>query len=114
MRRTGDVLSNVSLITDPRVHAEDPAPDADRWRHEMEDDEFPVETFQAAQAGAVAHLETMSEAAREAAQLVLMASDPMSRGARSDAARLSHVAEQCDALGVLIGMLDLPAPEGDG
>ena len=79
----------------------------------MDDDEFPVETFQAAQAGAMAHLETMAEAAREAAQLVLMGSEPMPTGARSDAARLSQVAEQCDALGVLIGMLDLPAPEGE-
>ena len=80
----------------------------------MGEDEFPVETFAAAQAGATAHLETMAEAAREAAQLVLMGSEPMTRGARSDAARLSQVAEQCDALGALIGMLDLPAPEGDG
>ena len=80
----------------------------------MEEDEFPVETFQAAQAGAVAHLETMAEAAREAAEVVLIGSEPTTRGARSDAARLSQVAEQCDALGVLISMLDLPAPEGDG
>ncbi len=80
----------------------------------MEEDEFPVERFQAAQAGAVAHLETMAEAAREAAQLVLIGSEPTTMGARSDAARLSQVAEQCDALGVLISMLDLPAPEGDG
>ena len=78
------------------------------------DDEFPVERFQDAQAGAVAHLETMAEAAREAAEMVLIGSEPVSRGARSDAARLSQVAEQCDALGVLISMLDLPAPEGDG
>ena len=38
----------------------------------------------------------------------------MTRGARSDAARLSQVAEQCDALGVLMSLLDLPAPEDDG
>ena len=80
----------------------------------MEEDEFPVETFQAAQAGAVAHLETMAEAAREAAETVLIGSPPVSEGTRSDAARLSQVAEQCDALGVLISMLDLPAPEGVG
>jgi hypothetical protein len=80
----------------------------------MGEDEFPVETFQAAQAGAVAHLETMAEAAREASQMVLMGSEPMTRGARSDAARLTQVAEQCDALVVLISFLDLPAPEGDG
>ena len=78
------------------------------------EDEFPVERFQAAQAGALAHLEAMAEAAREAAEVVLIGSEPMSRGARTDAARLSRVAEQCDALWVLISMLDLPAPEGDG
>ena len=80
----------------------------------MEEDGFPIERFQAAQAGAVAHLETMAEAAREGAEVALIGSKHTSGGARGDAARLSQVAEQCDALGVLISMLDLPAPGGDG
>ena len=46
----------------------------------MDEDEFPVETFQAAQAGAVAHLETMAEAAREAAEVVLIGSEPEVEG----------------------------------
>jgi hypothetical protein len=48
----------------------------------MDEDEFPVESFQFAQAGALAHLETMAEAAREAAQLVLIGSEPATRDAR--------------------------------
>ena len=77
-----------------------------------DDFDTPFEAFEAAQGGAVAHLETMSEAAREAAEGVLMTSEPMTGQARSDAARLSQVAEQCDALGLLITLLDLPpAPE---
>jgi hypothetical protein len=78
-----------------------------------QDFDVAFETFETAQAGAVAHLETMSEAAREAAQDVLMASEPMTADLKNHAARLSQVAEQCDALAVLIGMLDLP-PAEDG
>ncbi len=79
----------------------------------LHDFETPFEAFEAAQGGAVAHLETMSEASREAAEDV-MASDPLTGEARSHVARLSQVAEQCDALSVLIGMLDLPPAEDVG
>ena len=54
----------------------------------------------------------MGEAAREAGEVVMLGSEPERE--RGDAARLSQVAEQCHALGVLISMLDLPAPEDDG
>ncbi len=78
-----------------------------------------LEVFEAAQAGAVAHLETMSQAARDAAHDALASSEPMidveiSVDERNHAARLSQVAEQCDALGVLIGMLDVPPAEDIG
>ena len=79
---------------------------------ELDDEDTPFEAFQAAQAGAVAHLETMSEVARETAQDALMASEPMTNEARHHAARLSQVGEQCDALGLLISLLDLP-PDAD-
>jgi hypothetical protein len=82
----------------------------------MDPDDFdtPFECFEAAQGGAVAHLETMSQAAREAAEGVLMTSKPMTGEARNHAARLSQVAEQCDALGLLISLLDLPPAEDAG
>jgi hypothetical protein len=75
-----------------------------------EDLDAAFDEFDAAQGGAVAHLETMSASAREAAEMVLMATEPVTGSARADAARLSQVAEQCDALGLLVSLLDLPRP----
>lgn len=74
---------------------------------ELDDLDSPSDAFSAAQAGAVAHLETMSQAAREAMDDV-MASDPLTSEARSRGNRLSEVADLCDAFGVQISRLDLP------
>jgi hypothetical protein len=76
-----------------------------------EDLDSPFEEFLAAQGGAVAHLETMSQVVREAAEDIL-ATD--ATGARSQAARLSQIAEQCDALGFLIAILELSSVEESG
>jgi hypothetical protein len=75
---------------------------------ELDDFDTPFEAFEAAQGGAVAHLETMSAVAREVAEDALALSGPGAEQARIHAARLSQVAEKCDALGVLIALLDLP------
>ena len=64
--------------------------------------ETPMEEFQFAQGGATAHLETMAQAARDAAE------DALAHDERELAQRLSQVAEQADAIRVLIELLDLP------
>ena len=76
---------------------------------ELDDFDTPFEAFEAAQAGAVAHLETMSSVAREVADDALALSGPAANQARNHAARLSQVAEKCDALGLLIGAARPPA-----
>lgn len=80
---------------------------------ELDDFDTPFEAFQFAQAGAVAHLETMAQAARDAAEDVLLGAAPIAGEMRAHAQRLAQAAEQCDALGVLVSMLDLP-PAEDG
>jgi hypothetical protein len=67
----------------------------------------PFDAFSAAQAGAVAHLETMSQATREVMEDV-MASDPLTSEARSRGNRLSEVADLCDAFGLQVARLDIP------
>ena len=80
---------------------------------ELDDFDSPFEAFDAAQAGAVAHLETMGQTARDAAEDVLLGTAPITGEMRAHAQRLTQAAEQCDALGVLISLLDLP-PAEDG
>jgi hypothetical protein len=106
----------VSQVTDEAGRIADPdgVPDARRRTMGLEELDAAFEEFGAAQAGAVSHLETMSQSARDAAEVVLMASEPTTDEARSHAARLSQVAEQCDALGLLISVLDLPPAEVTG
>jgi len=79
----------------------------------MSDDDgsgLPFEEFGFARGGAVAHLETMAQAARDAAEDVL-AGSPLTGAMRSHAQRLIEVAEGCDALRVLVSLLDLPPAE---
>ena len=78
---------------------------------EQDDEDTPFEEFEAAQAGAVAHLETMSAIARDVAQDAMGSGSPTD-DARNHAARLSQVAERCDALAVLLSLLELP-PDAD-
>ena len=78
---------------------------------ELDESDVPFEEFEFAQTGASAHLETMAQAARDASQSVLNTSEPMTGETRVFAARLDQVAEQCDAIGVLISHLDLPPSE---
>lgn len=79
---------------------------------EQDDFDTPFEEFEAAQAGAAAHLETMSSIARDVAEDALAQTGPTAEQARDHAARLSQVAEQCEALGLLIALLALP-PDAD-
>ncbi|MGH2594712.1 MAG: hypothetical protein ACRDH7_01970 [Actinomycetota bacterium] len=69
---------------------------------ESEGSDMPFEEFEFAQAGACAHVETMAQAARDAAE------DALAHDERAHAQRLSQVAEQADAIRVLIEMLDMP------
>jgi hypothetical protein len=108
-----DLPSRVSRITASRPSIEDPSGTYGRRPMcELGDADSPFEEFEFAQGGAFAHLETMAQAARDSAQDVLTSAvvDDASRG---HAQRLNQVADQCDALGVLISFLDLP-PAADG
>jgi hypothetical protein len=73
--------------------------------------EMPFEEFGFAQGGAVAHLETMAQAARDAAEDVLVASAPPTAGQRAHAQRLTRAADACEALRVLVELIDLPPSE---
>jgi hypothetical protein len=75
---------------------------------ELEGSGLPFEEFQFAQSGAMAHLVTMAQAARDAAEDVLAASPPPTGEARLHAQRLNSIADACDALRVLVELADLP------
>lgn len=77
----------------------------------MSDADEALEEFRSAQGGAVAHLETMAQAARDAAELALFEAEPMTVGMRARSAALTQLADRCDALRVLVELLDLPANE---
>lgn len=75
----------------------------------MEDES--LEEFRFAQGGAVAHLETMAQAARDAAEDIMAGAAPPSNESRAHAQHLTQTAEACDALRILVELVDLPPSE---